>query len=133
MILATGHLSPEESIILIKRARQKHVEKIVVTHPEFPNTKFTLEQQKDLIKYGVYFERCYYTIASKKIDLEYVVSEIKATGPERNILSSDLGPADTIEPVKGYEAFVDLLISNGISEDNIPVMVRENQEKLIFK
>ena len=87
MILATGHLSPKDSIDVIKRAHDKGLKKIIVTHPEFPTTMFTMEQQKDLLKYDVYFERCYTTPATGKVEWDYVLNEVKTTGAKNNILS----------------------------------------------
>lgn len=133
MILATGHLSPEESISLIKRAREKRIDKIVVTHPEFPSTNFSIKEQMELKKYGVYFERCFTTPATGKIEWSYVLEEIKKTGSERNILSTDLGQPSALPPVDGYKKFVEYFMENGLSDNEITQMVSGNQQKLLFE
>ncbi|MEM4091334.1 MAG: DUF6282 family protein [Thermoplasmatales archaeon] len=133
MILATGHLSPLDSIDVIKRAAEKHVDKIVVTHPEFPTTMFSIEQQQELIKYNVYFERCYSTPATKKVEWKYLLEEVKKTGPERNILSTDLGQPTALLPPDGYKKFIEFFIESGLSEDAIIKMTSENQRKLLLE
>lgn len=133
MILATGHLSPLDSIDVIKRAVEKHVDRIVITHPEFPTTMFSLEQQQQLAKYNVYFERCYTTPATGKVEWSYLLEEVKKTGPERNVLSTDLGQPSALLPPEGYKKFIDFFIESGIPEDSIVKMTSENQKKLLLE
>jgi hypothetical protein len=133
MILATGHLSPKDSIDVIKRAHDKGLKKIIVTHPEFPTTMFTMEQQKDLLKYDVYFERCYTTPATGKVEWDYVLNEVKTTGAKNNILSTDLGQPAALLPPDGYKEFVEFFVENGMSDDEIIQMTSKNQEKLLLE
>ena len=133
MILATGHLSPKDSIDVIKRAHDKGLKKIIVTHPEFPTTMFTMEQQKDLLKYDVYFERCYTTPATGKVEWDYVLNEVKTTGAKNNILSTDLGQPAALLPPDGYKKFVEFFVENGMSADEIIQMTSKNQEKLLLE
>ncbi len=133
MILATGHLKPADSMDVVKRAEAKHVSRIVITHPEFPTTLFTLEQQHELSKYKVYFERCYTTPATGKVEWDYVLKEVKETGPERNILSTDLGQPSALLPPDGYKKFIEFFIESGMQDDEIEQMVSKNQEKLLLE
>ena len=62
-ILATGHLSPEESRVLIEEARAAGVKRISVTHPEWGVTAMPVEVQRSLAVSGaVFFERCLVSI-----------------------------------------------------------------------
>ncbi len=133
MILATGHLKPQESIELIKFARGAGLDRIIVTHPEFPTTYFTIEEQKKLCGYGVYFERCYTTPATKKTEWDYVYREISETGPGRNILSTDLGQPKALLPTEGYRKFVEFFKQKGLSTKDIKKMTTDNQRKLLFE
>jgi hypothetical protein len=131
MILATGHLSPEESIKLTKYATQNGIERIIITHPDFPTTYFTIEQQLELAKYPVFLERCYTTPATGKVSWEYVLEGVKKTGPDRNILATDLGQKGAILPAKGFEAFVKFFLKSGFSVEEIRQMTVRNQEQLL--
>jgi len=51
-ILRTGHLSPEESFALIRRATALGIGKLLVTHPEWSPTFYSCEAQKKLASYG---------------------------------------------------------------------------------
>ena len=131
MILATGHLSPEESIKLTKYATEHGVERIIITHPDFPTTYFTIEQQRELAKYPVFLERCYTTPATGKVPWEYVLEGVKKTGPDRNILATDLGQKGAIFPAKGLEAFIKFFLKSGFSVEEIRQMTVRNQEQLL--
>lgn len=133
MILATGHLSPSEGMQLIKRAVERGVKKIVITHPEFPTTRYSIEQQRELVNYGVYFERCYESILTGRVSINDVVKAIRETGIEKNILSTDLGQAHNEPPPQGYIEFVEKLIENGITKEEIEIMTKENQRKLLYE
>ena len=131
LILATGHLSPDESIKLIKHASEMGLEKIIVTHPESPSTFFTIEQQKSICKYGVFLERSYRVPAIGFSTFDHVLKEIKETGIERNILATDLGQTDSISPVEGMAELSRFLLKNGYKVDEIRQMSVENQEFLV--
>ena len=50
--LATGHISPEESLILCREGRKRGVN-MILTHPEFPRTRIGRDDQAELAKLGV--------------------------------------------------------------------------------
>ena len=91
MILATGHISPEEMLPVVKAAREAKVNRVVITHPEFPATYLDQDQQKALGKYDVMFERCFTQPYTKKVEWETVYDNIRTIGPNSTILSTDLG------------------------------------------
>lgn len=131
MILATGHLSPHESMKLIRHAYEMGLDRIIVTHPESPSTFFTIEQQKEICKFGVFLERSYRVPAIGFSTFDHVLKEIKATGIERNILATDLGQTDSFSPVEGMAELSRFLLSNGYSVDDVRVMSVENQEYIV--
>ena len=131
MILASGHLSPAETIKLVKIAVERGLKRIVITHPDFPTTFFTLDQQKELSRYEVLFERCYTTAATGKVPWEYVLKEVRETGPETNILSTDLGQKTSVSPVDGMKKFIEFFLSSGFSVDDVKEMTVENQNRLL--
>ena len=52
MILATGHLSPQEGLALIREARKAGVEKIVVTHPAASFIGYSTDQMREALSAG---------------------------------------------------------------------------------
>ncbi|HLH86256.1 MAG TPA: DUF6282 family protein, partial [Thermoplasmataceae archaeon] len=126
MILATGHLSPAESIRLIEKAHDSGLRKFIITHPDSPTTFFDLDQQKYLGRFGVFFERSYRIPAINFTTWDYFISEIKYTGPSRNVLATDLGQLDSPYPAEGMKELVKKLLENGFSLEEVRRMCVEN-------
>lgn len=131
IILATGHLSHEETFALVKAAHERKVNKIIITHVDFPTTYYTAEEQLELAKYGAYMEHCYTTFATGKVDFAVTVEQIRALGADRVILATDLGQKNAIYPDEGMLEFATKLYENGFSEKEIRKMTVENSKALI--
>src|SRR5437660_11091431 len=96
MILATGHLGRHEIFKVVAKAREMGVKKIVVTHAELPSQSLTGEEQKQLADMGAVIEHCFTTTHTNKARLEGLFANVRKTGIERTMLSTDLGR--TINP-----------------------------------
>ncbi|MCL2616942.1 MAG: DUF6282 family protein [Defluviitaleaceae bacterium] len=130
MILATGHISHEECFELVKAASERKVERIIITHVDFPATFYTIEEQKKLASYGAYMEHCYTTWATGKVELSESINQIKAMGADRVILATDLGQANAKYPDEGLLEYAEELIKAGMSEDDISKMIVSNPASL---
>src|ERR1700737_2430435 len=47
MVLATSHIRPSEVLPVVKAAKEVGVQRIVITHPEFPTTLLSITQQQN--------------------------------------------------------------------------------------
>lgn len=130
MILATGHLGKEETFKLVKAARELKI-KTVITHPNFPSTFYTKEEQKELADLGAYMEHCFTTPHTNKISWEVVFEQIKYVGPRHCILSTDLGQPTAPFPDEGLIEFAQRLLDNGFSEDDVRCMSVHNTTHLV--
>lgn len=134
LILATGHLSHEETFALVKSAAEEHhVKNMIISHVDFPTTYYEIDEQKKLAEYGAYMEHCYTTYATKKVDFAVTLEMIKAMGPEHVVLSTDLGQSTGIYPDEGLEAFADSLYENGFTAEQVRRMTVYNAGKLLGK
>jgi uncharacterized protein DUF6282 len=131
MVLATSHIRPSEVMPVVKVAKDIGVQRIVITHPEFPTTLLSIPQQQELARLGVYFERCFTTPNTGKISWEQVYANIREVGPASTILATDLGQVTAPYPDEGLGIFVQKLLENGFSERDIRTMVRENPSQLL--
>jgi len=133
-ILGTGHLSPDESVALICRARQRGVRRILVTHPEWSATFFPLELQRQLAGNGIVsFERCFVSTTHRCgfTPMKTIAEAIVAVGIETTILSTDLGQPDTPPPVEGMLLYMEQLRGLGLSIDELRQMAVENPLALL--
>jgi hypothetical protein len=134
VILGTGHISPEETKALIPAALAGGVRRILVTHPEWPATRITPEEQKRLITPGrVFFERCYVstTPPGGNVPLQEIIDGIRATGPEHTVLTSDFGVAELAPPAKAFGDYLELIRRAGFGERDIVTMVVDNPAYLL--
>jgi hypothetical protein len=131
MILATSHISKAETFALVKAAKDRKVGRIIITHVDFPSTFYSVEEQRELIKQGAFVEHCYTTPATGKVAWDVVIEQIRAIGPERVVLTTDLGQAAGVFPDEGLALFAEKLLGNGFSEIDVRKMMAENPASLV--
>ncbi|MHB8619823.1 MAG: DUF6282 family protein [Chloroflexota bacterium] len=131
MVLATGHISPAEMLPVVKAAREAKVQRIVITHPEFPTTLLSIDQQKELARYDVFFERCFTTPNSGKIPWEHVYENIRQLGASTTILATDLGQSTNPYVDEGLAIFISRVVDAGFSEQAVRDMVSHNPASLL--
>jgi Family of unknown function (DUF6282) len=131
MILATGHLGRREIFALVRTGKAMGIKKIVVTHAEFPSQSLTGEEQKQLADLGAIIEHCFTTTYTAKATWEAAFANIRKTGVERTVISTDLG--QTINPpvAEGFGMFAQKLLDAGFSTDEIRTMAVTNPARLI--
>ena len=131
MVLATGHISPAEMVPVVKAAREAGVQRIIVTHPEFPTTYLSLEQHRELTKYDVMFERCFTTPYTNKVSWEQVVQNIREIGPSTTILATDLGQTFNPHVDEGIGIYIEKMLEAGFKEKEIERLVRGNADQVL--
>jgi hypothetical protein len=131
MILATGHLGRVEIFALVKAAREMGAKRVVVTHAEFPSQSLSADEQYELAQLGAYIEHCFTTMYTGKAPWDGALAAIRKVGPERCILSTDLG--QTINPpvAEGFAMFAQKLLDGGFSVDQIRRMTVTNPGALV--
>lgn len=139
IIFATGHSSPEESIVMARKAREVGVKKFVVTHANSGIWKMTNEQIKRCIDLGAWVEYSYITNlwgpGTGLPDFERMSDNEFATFarivPERSIITTDLGQVGMLHPVAGMRRCIIALLENGLSKQQVDFMVRTNPAHLV--
>lgn len=132
LILATGHLSKQEIFALAKAAKDHNIRKLVVTHPTFSSIALSKEEQKELTEMGAYLDQCFGVISPKYgITWNKMYEVMHYVGPEKMILSSDLGQTHNPHPRDGLVEFVDNLMNNGFTKEEVRKMTAENTTFLV--
>ncbi len=131
MILTTGHLGRHEIIPLVKEARALGVKRIVITHAEFPSQNLTGEEQFQLAELGAIIEHCFTTYHTNKAPWESVFVNIRATGVERTILSTDLGQKTNPPVAEGFAMFAQKLLDAGFTKAEVHHMAATIPHSLI--
>lgn len=126
MIMATGHLGRDEIFALVKGAKEMGLRKILVTHAEFPSQNLAAEEQTQLADLGAVIEHCFTTTYTGKAEWKTVFENIRRTGHERCLLSTDLG--QTVNPLvsEGFALFAQNLLDAGFSVPQVRRMAVTN-------
>jgi hypothetical protein len=131
MILATGHLGRREILALVTAAKELGLKRVMVTHAEFPSQNLSAAEQLELAGLGAVIEHCFTTMHTGKASWERVFESIRKVGPERCLISTDLG--QTINPpvADGFAMFAQTLLDAGFSFADIRRMAVTNAEALL--
>ncbi len=134
-VLGTGHISPEESFVVVDEAKSMGIDKVVITHPEWWIVGMSLEDQLRLVKeYDVYLERCYAQNmggGAYKSNLPENVEVIKTCGYKNVMISTDGGQVENPHWELALGEYLDYLADHGIPEDQIYYMTHTIQERLL--
>lgn len=130
LVLATGHVASDEVVAIVRRAQERGVHRIVVTHPELPIVNMPVDTQRDLASKGVFFERCYFSVLAGTKATQ-IVDQIRAVGVASTVLATDLGQVNNPAPVDGFRMYGELLIRGGIREAEWWTMTRANPARML--
>ncbi|NYT03103.1 MAG: hypothetical protein GKC00_00160 [Candidatus Methanofastidiosa archaeon] len=133
-ILATGHLSWQESYVLAKEALKMDIPTII-THPMQRDIKMPIEIQKELASKGAYIEHCYVMWLDRDHPEDYplktIKNDIEEVGYEHCIISTDAGQIRNPSPSECLETYMNLLHKEGISEQALATMAITNPRKIL--
>ena len=133
-VLATGHLSPEESLALLRLAQKRGVRRMVVTHASESVTAMTPNQQLEAVAAGALIEHCFFAVTDScpsAIAMEEIRDQIRHVGVENVIVSSDFGQVDNPPPVAGFVRYIERLRGLAFSDEEIQVLITDNPRKLL--
>ena len=131
LALATGHSSPQDSLLLVRAARELGIERIVVTHPldDLDPAETILEE---LVALGAVLEYPFGMVEPiGDLSLDDLVDRIGSIGAESIVLSTDLGQTGNPVPAVGFASGVRQLLDAGVSQREIDLMIRLNPARIL--
>jgi hypothetical protein len=133
LVLATGHVSPQEGLMLLREGTRQGVQHMVVTHAMNEPVLMDVAQMQEAAKLGAFIEFVGGSLASADAAsrIERFADAIHKIGPEFCILSSDLGQKGNALPPDGFGAFLVALRAKGLTERDIDRMSKQNPARLL--
>jgi Family of unknown function (DUF6282) len=133
LVMATGHNSAEEDLMLIREARKQGVAQIVVTHAMLSPIDMTIAQMKEAAGMGAYVEFVYNGLigSAKEFDFQDYAKAIREVGVEHCILSSDMGQVGNPLHPDGLQLFFDGLQKQGFTHEELDQMSKVNPARLL--
>ena len=133
LTLATGHVTPEETLLILEEARTRGVKRAIVTHPLLdPQFTFmTVPQLKQAVALGAVIEITAGSLFREGPGRQRVVDAIRAIGPESFFVASDSGLVGTPNHTDALVLAARVLRQSGWDERALDVMFKENPARLI--
>lgn len=129
LVLAMGHSSPAEVLLLIPAAKNLGVAKILVTHVFGQDA--TSQQMGQMAAAGAIMELDWLAAYSGVVAIDDYVAAIRQLGAEHFLISSDFGQAGNPDHATGMATFILALQQRGVTESEIDVMARRNPAMLL--
>lgn len=132
-VLCSGHLSPTEIDVLVAGCERVGLKKILLTHPEAPFVNVPVEQQQRLAARGVLFERCANMARAPRqvYSMARLAEIIRTVGVASTVLATDMGQPQNPLPHEGLAEYVQGLLDQGFSEDELRTMTARNARALL--
>jgi microsomal dipeptidase-like Zn-dependent dipeptidase len=143
LVLATGHSSVEESLLVLDAARKAGVRRLLVTHAMADPINADAAQLRMLAATGALIE-CVYGAhlsgpgapsaqgrAQKRVTVADTAKAIRAVGAEHFVVASDLGQVGNPLHPDGFAAFLEGLRAEGLSDREIDLVARSNAARLL--
>ena len=132
-VLNGGHMYPEDIRAVFTLAREKGIDRMVVSHPDFV-IGAAPSMCHEFVELGAFVEHemhMYDPGAKMKWDVKQLYSWIEELGPEHTVLASDLGQATFPKPVDAFLRVAEALLDLGLPERDLQLMVKDNPIHLL--
>ncbi len=130
MVIASGHVSPSETLILFKAANQLGISRLIATHPTH---WATFDQLVEMSSLGAYIEHTFLSCmpSRNRTNPNEMVDLINKLGITRSIVTSDFGQWMNPSPAEGMRMAIAELMNSGLSPEQITSLVKSNPGTLL--
>jgi hypothetical protein len=129
LVIASGHIVPEEALMVFREAKRQGVQHMIATHAFDLAGKMTVEQMKEAAKLGAFIEFDFRnTLEGGRMDA------IRAVGPEFCFISEFWTKVDAPKEyggLAGIGAFAEAMRAHGFTDRELDLMFKENPAKAL--
>jgi hypothetical protein len=138
LVLATGHSSADEVLLLVREGRRQGVQHMVVTHAMSRVPRMTIAQMQAAAQEGAFIELVYVhtlTIPELRRTPNFTILEaaaaIRTVGVDSVIMATDMGQVGIPLPADGLAAFAAALRAQGFGDRDLDRMMKDNPARLL--
>jgi len=133
LTLATGHVTPEEALMIMAEAKKRGITKIIVTHPLLgpQYTDMSLAQLQEAVTLGGAIEITAGTVSSDGAGKTRAIEAIKTLGTQNVFVASDSGLVGTPNHPDALAMAAKALRAAGFSEQDLNRMFKETPARLV--
>jgi hypothetical protein len=131
LVLATGHVTPAEMLMIMEEAHRRGLGPVIVTHPDLgPQfTDATIEELERAIELGGYVEIVASALRGPR--REVFIDMIRRLGPEHCFVSSDSGLVGTPNHADALVIAIRTLRAAGFDDAALDLLFRTNPRRLL--
>ena len=133
LVLASGHVSAHEALLMFEEGRRVGVRAMVATHGMSTPTSLTADQARQAAKLGAFIEFTSGTLATPNAQakVDRLAEDIRSVGIDHAILSSDLGQGGNPLPADGFATYMEALRKKGFTDQELDAMAKQNPARLL--
>ena len=130
LIVASGHVSPAEAILLFRAAGEMGIMRLIASHPTHWSTT---EEMVEMARLGAYVEHTFLSCMPSRARTtpSELASLIGTLGVERCVVTSDFGQWMNPPPAEGMRMAIAELLNAGMSPGDVTTVVKTNPEELV--
>ena len=129
LVIASGHIAPEEALMVFREARRRGARHMIATHAFDLAGKMTVEQMQEAAKLGAFIEFDFRnTLEGGRMDA------IRTVGPQFCFLSefwTKIGPPAEYGGLDGVGAFAETMRAHGFTDEELDLLFKENPAKAL--
>ena len=131
LTLATGHVAPAEAFMIMREAKKRGVQRMIVTHPTLGlGGTMTTEQLQEAAKLGAYIEFTAGMVSREGPRQAQTLDQIRKVGPAMCFVASDSGLPGNNHP-DALALAAKALRAAGFTEKELNMMFKDNPAKLV--
>ena len=133
LVLATGHSSADEALMILREGQRQGVRHMVVTHAIGNPVFMTLAQMQEAVTLGAFLEFvAQYTMGPKPAFAPAAYADaIRKVGIDHVVMSTDFGQQGRPIPPDGLALFAGLMKKEGFTDQELRRMMAENPARLL--
>ena len=133
LVLATGHVTPQETMLILRAARAAGVKRMIVTHPMFQPqyTWMSIDQLREAADLGAFIEVTGNSVVRDPQAKPRVVAAIRAIGARHFVVSTDSGLVGTPNVSDTLAMVAKAFRAEGVSELDLNAMFKNNPAFLL--
>jgi hypothetical protein len=133
LTLATGHVTPEETLQILSAAKAAGVKRMIVTHPLLDPqfTWMSIEQLREAADLGAFIELTGGAVSADGEPKRRALAAVKAIGARHFIVGSDAGLAGRANHTDTLAMAAKSLRAAGVSDADLTLMFKDNPAFLV--
>lgn len=130
LVLASGHVSPSESLALFEAAKSRGIGRMIATHPTGIASD---EELHEMVALGVYVEWTFLSCMPSVNNTmpEAIASSVRTLGVERCVVTTDFGRWMDPPPAEGMRMAIAALLEAGLEPEEVSTLVKANPLRLV--